>query len=201
MFKMISRTLILTGFLFMSALVFAQSECNESNYRDFIYTPGVHNCDLRGGDFKGADCREANFAGADLRETNFEGADCRGADFTGARLIRAWLKEGNFSEANFSVANFFSAYCRGANFSKAIFSKTIFTNADCREANFNMAVFRDVTKFEGAFFNNKTTMVGAIMNYEFREYVQSKGAILDFTFYDRIRKGLRDFSDPFFEVF
>ena len=127
------------------AVANTQSECNASNYRDFIDRHGVHKCNLRR---------------TMLYEADFRGANCIGADFTGAILTRA-----NFAGAN----------CRDADFSGVVY--------------YESAIFRE------------TILIDAIMSYELREYARSQGALVDFTFYDRIRKGLRDFSDPFFEVF
>ena len=56
--------------------------CNKSNYEDFIFTPGVHNCDLR----------EVDFSGKDLSQTNLSWANIEGANFSGVNLNLANLE-------------------------------------------------------------------------------------------------------------
>ena len=75
--------------------------CNKGNFRDFIYTPGTHNCDLREVDFSGKDVSGGNFAGANLEGAVFVNSDCRNAVFTGAILTGA-----DFSGADCAYANF-----------------------------------------------------------------------------------------------
>ena len=55
---------------------------------------------LRGGNFTGADCREANFESAILTDANFFGADLRGANLKGAVLIDATLDSADLRGAN-----------------------------------------------------------------------------------------------------
>ena len=150
MFKAISKTLILTGFLFVSALAFSQSECNADNYMDFIYTEGTHNCDLR----------EADLRQKDLSEANFKGADCRGADF--------WLSR--LSEADFTGAN-----CAGANFDRTIVHGTIFKDTNLQDAEmrwlYDVDFFSDY--FDGAIFTG-TKIDGRRQGLD---YAISQGAI------------------------
>ena len=123
MTKIISRLVVLAGFLLAfsgchlihksqaasedskspsnRAVANTQSECNADNYMDFIYTPGVHNCDLREVDFSEKDLSGANFREAILSGANFKEANCSEADFTWAILRRA-----DFSDADCSYATF-----------------------------------------------------------------------------------------------
>ena len=55
---------------------------------------------LRGGNFTGADCREASFESAILTDANFFGADLRGANLKGAVLIDATLDSADLRGAN-----------------------------------------------------------------------------------------------------
>ena len=131
--KIISRGAVLAGFLLAfsgchlihksqaasedskgpsnRAVANIQSECNADNYLDFIYTPGVHNCDLR----------EVDFREKDLSGANFKGADCREADFRGAILIGA-----DFSDADCSYAKFQNVEAfRNSKWSYTILIRTI----------------------------------------------------------------------------
>ena len=56
--------------------------CNETNYRDYIFTLQDEECDLQGANLQGANLYRANLyranlQGADLQRANLEGADLR----------------------------------------------------------------------------------------------------------------------------
>ena len=51
--------------------------CNASNYGDFIFMPGIHNCDLRWADLRGA-----NLEATSLWETDLSGANLIGAQMS-----------------------------------------------------------------------------------------------------------------------
>ena len=131
MFKTISKTLILTGFLFMSALAFANHECDHTNFRDYMASGSIQGCNLSflnfgdfdmsnknwGGvnfqrsrfynvDMSFSDFRSANFQNAYMHSVNLQGADLRGADLRGADLTLA----------NVTGALFFGAIVTGVNF-------------------------------------------------------------------------------------
>ena len=162
--------------------------CNKGNYMDFILKDGIHNCNLRGGDFRarnfrvganfeGANCRDADFQGAHVLSATFKSSDCREANFKGAHVQSANFKSSDCRETDFSGAHvqrssfagancidadFSGAYCVGADFSGASLICANFEGADCRGAN-----------FQGARIAN------AIMSDELREYAKSQGAILE----------------------
>ena len=69
----------------------AEVQCTIENYQDFIDRQGVHKCDLRvanlrGADLIGANLQEADLFGVDLRGANLEGADLIGANLQGAKV-------------------------------------------------------------------------------------------------------------------
>ena len=64
-------------FLSLGFLSYGQNEsettCNIDNYRDYIYTPGLHQCDLSEADLiLDETLHQANFSGANLVEANFQ---------------------------------------------------------------------------------------------------------------------------------
>jgi len=106
------KTILIT---MLMSVVFAQSDCNKSNWQEYYNSDGkdMSECDLRDANLRDADLRDADLRDADLRD-----ADLRDADLTGA----------NFSRANFSRANFSRADLRGANLSYAILTDVISTD-------------------------------------------------------------------------
>ena len=136
------------------AVANTQSECNADNYMDFIYTPGVHNCDLRGIDFSEKDVSGWNFAGAFLSGADFTEADCSGA---------------NFFRANLTGTNFQGAKCSEADFDRSILTETNFKEADLQDTQMRW-VLMVRTDFRGAnlkgaiFF--RTSFMYAIYNPE-----------------------------------
>ena len=76
--------------------IFAQSDCNESNWQEYYNSQGrdMSDCQLQGAMLRGA-----RLMGADLT-----GADLTGANFTQARLMGADLIGANFTGANFTGA-------------------------------------------------------------------------------------------------
>ena len=110
------KLIITLLFLSLGALSYGQnaSTCNIYNYKDYIDTPGSHQCYLRGASLWGANLTEANLRGADLRGANLFRAKLRSADLRGANLYKAKLR---------------SADLRGANLFRANLSDANFTNA------------------------------------------------------------------------
>ena len=76
--------------------IFAQSDCNESNWQEYYNSQGrdMSDCQLQGAMLRGA-----RLMGADLT-----GADLTGANFTQSRLMGADLIGANFTGANFTGA-------------------------------------------------------------------------------------------------
>ena len=78
--------------MLMSA-VFAQSDCNKSNWQEYYNSDGkdMSECDLRDANLRdanleSADLTGAKLSGAYLERANFSRTDLRGADLTGAFL-------------------------------------------------------------------------------------------------------------------
>jgi uncharacterized protein YjbI with pentapeptide repeats len=74
--------------------IFAQSDCNESNWQECYNSQGrdMSDCQLQGAMLRGARLMGADLTGADLTGANFTqarlmGADLTGADLTGAKLV------------------------------------------------------------------------------------------------------------------
>ena len=106
--------------MLMSA-VFAQSDCNESNWREYYASDGrnMSECDLRGADLRGAVLRGAVLTEADLRGATATGANLSGANLSGATLEDADLREAYFRGADLNRALMMSAYLNGADLTEA----------------------------------------------------------------------------------
>ena len=73
--------------MLMSA-VFAQSDCNKSNWQEYYNSDGkdMSECDLRDANLRDADLRDADLTGANFSRANFSRADLRGANLSYAIL-------------------------------------------------------------------------------------------------------------------
>ena len=95
--------------VFMPFMAFGQpgasQVCDKENYQEFIYKFGIHNCDLSGTNFVGADLFRTNLSGANLTNADLGEADLFGVDFTGANLSEANLVGADILEADFTGAN------------------------------------------------------------------------------------------------
>ena len=76
--------------------IFAQSDCNESNWQECYNS-------------QGSDMSDCQLQGAMLRGTRLMGADLTGADLTGANFTQARLMGADLIGANFTGANFTGA--------------------------------------------------------------------------------------------
>ena len=186
MSKIISKTLILTGFLFMSALVFSKTEndlhnlndelyerdliekrlssdCDESNYQDYIYTRGRHYCflvdaDLSELDLSGANLYGADMQGANLNKTNLTEADVRFVNFEEADLSETIFTEANgmfsvFSHSNATEADFTDTDLDYSDWSFANVTDTIFDGAVLFDAIYDEKDLRYYGKTKGAWFD------------------------------------------------
>jgi uncharacterized protein YjbI with pentapeptide repeats len=77
----------------LMSVVFAQSDCNKSNWQEYYNSDGkdMSECDLRDANLRdanleSADLTGAKLSGAYLERANFSRTDLRGADLTGAFL-------------------------------------------------------------------------------------------------------------------
>ena len=77
----------------MSA-VFAQSDCNGDNWRDYYNSDGkdMSDCDLRGANLSGRTFEGANLTGGRLTHTTLTGANLSGANLKYANLTDAILE-------------------------------------------------------------------------------------------------------------
>ena len=82
--------------MLMSA-VFAQSDCNKSNWQEYYNSDGK--------DMSECDLRDANLREANLRDANLESAD-----LTGAKLSGAYLERANFSRTDLRGADLTGAF-------------------------------------------------------------------------------------------
>ena len=76
--------------------IFAQSDCNESNWQEYYNS-------------QGRDMSDCQLQGAMLRGARLMGADLTGADLTGANITQARLMGADLIGANFTGANFTGA--------------------------------------------------------------------------------------------
>jgi len=141
--KLSMKTPLLFIFLSLSPFVIAQDQCNINNYKDFIYKPGVHRCDLRG-----ADLREVDLTGAYLSYSDLSGADLTGAKLDNAKFFRANLEKAKLIRTTAVRADFRESKSQG----------TVFTNSELRHTNFDQADLRDAhlinTNVHGSKFTN-----------------------------------------------
>ena len=91
--------------------IFAQSDCNESNWQEYYNSQGrdMSDCQLQGAMLRGARLMGADLTGADLTGANITqarlmGADLTGADLTGANFTQARLMGADLIGANFTGA-------------------------------------------------------------------------------------------------
>ena len=99
----------------MSA-VFAQSDCNENNWRDYYNSDGkdMSDCDLIGANLSGRTLEGANLTRATLEGvTTVSGAYLIDADLTDANLTNADLTRANLKYANLSYVNLTDAILDG----------------------------------------------------------------------------------------
>jgi uncharacterized protein YjbI with pentapeptide repeats len=86
----------------------------------------LHERDLQGHDFSGADLRQANFVGASLRYCRFWKARLDGAHMNSADLSRADLRDATLDDTDLTQANLTKAILVGANFADTNLGGTIF---------------------------------------------------------------------------
>ena len=112
--------------MLMSA-VFAQSDCNKDNWREYYNSEGrdMTDCDLEGAFLDGANLEGANLEGANLENVRLEGANLYGANLYGAILTFAILEGAILEGANLE----------GADLKPASLSKVILTGANLSGAN------------------------------------------------------------------
>jgi uncharacterized protein YjbI with pentapeptide repeats len=116
--------------------------------------PNLHEADLNGIHFSGADLHKADLSGsylgkATLVATNLYRANLNGAHLFGTDLRRANLNEAHLCNADLRKADLSGAYLRRANFTDADLSGTILNKAILRKANLtgaivNLTIFGDV---------------------------------------------------------
>ena len=111
--------------MLMSA-VFAQSDCNENNWKDYYYSDSkdMSDCDLRGANLTGrmltgANLTRANLTGANLTRVNLVRANLTGANLTGANLTRISLTGSDLTGANLTGADLTAKLAGGANLTGA----------------------------------------------------------------------------------
>ena len=102
--------------MLMSA-VFAQSDCNENNWRVYYNSDGkdMSDCDLRWANLSSENLTDANLTGA-----NLAGAYLKGAYLTGANLSGANLEEANLTGATLTRANLTDATLLDVNLTDVI---------------------------------------------------------------------------------
>ena len=122
--------------MLMSA-VFAQSDCNENNWRDYYNSDGkdMSDCDLRGAHLSGRTFAGANLTGANLTGANLKYANIGEATFEGANLTDAILEE----DATLLGANLTNAYLTNADLSSANLRRANLSGANLRRANLTNA--------------------------------------------------------------
>jgi hypothetical protein len=124
--------------MLMSA-VFAQSDCNESNWEDYYNSDGkdMSDCDLRDANLTGVKLIGANLTGAKLANADLKGAQLWGADLTGADLERADLTNADLERADLRGADLTDASLRGADLTDATLGGADLRGADLTGAQLN----------------------------------------------------------------
>ena len=124
--------------MLMSA-VFAQSDCNESNWEDYYNSDGkdMSDCDLRDANLTGVKLIGANLTGAKLANADLKGAQLWGADLTSADLERADLTNADLERANLTGADLTDASLRGADLTDATLGGADLRGADLTGAQLN----------------------------------------------------------------
>jgi uncharacterized protein YjbI with pentapeptide repeats len=119
--------------MLMSA-VFAQSDCNESNWEDYYNSDGkdMSDCDLRDANLTGVKLIGANLTGAKLANADLKGAQLWGADLTGADLERADLTNADLERADLRGADLRDAQFRDADLRGADLTGADLERADLR---------------------------------------------------------------------
>ena len=147
--------------MLMSA-VFAQSDCNESNWEDYYNSDGkdMSDCDLAKADLTGADLRgadlegailvgailtDASLRGAALTQATLGGADLTGADLTDADLERADLRRMKLIDADLTDANLTGADLERADLTNADLERADLRGADLTDASLRGADLTDAT--------------------------------------------------------
>jgi uncharacterized protein YjbI with pentapeptide repeats len=112
--------------MLMSA-VFAQSDCNESNWQEYYNSDGkdMSECDLRG----------ANLIRANLKDANLKGANLSDALLGSTLLIDANLTDANLTDALLNGAFLTGAFLNGALLNGALLSFANLTGANLTGAN------------------------------------------------------------------
>ncbi len=130
------KLIITLLFLSLGAFSYGQNEatCNIDNYKDYIYTPGDHQCDLEGAFLFRMNLSYANLQGADLQRVNLYRANLQWANLSGAYLYRANLQRANLQGADLQRVNLYRADLQGANLQGADLQ-----GANLRSANFTNA--------------------------------------------------------------
>ena len=180
--------------MLMSA-VFAQSDCNRDNWRDYYNSDGkdMSDCDLRwsnlsGRTLEGANLTGANLARAHLGRATVEGANLTGAKLTGARLTRTTLTGANLTGATLEgVTTGSGAYLIDANLEGANLEGANLTNADLTRANLTYAKL--------AFANLTDAILNGVQSGNISEYPQS---LPDGWSLDDGTLGNRELSDEIF---
>ena len=82
--------------------VFAQSDCNKDNWREYYNSEGrdMTDCDLEGAFLDGADLTDADLSGAILEGANLYWVQFQGAYLTGANLTSADLTDAFLADAD-----------------------------------------------------------------------------------------------------
>ena len=128
--------------ILMSA-VFAQSDCNESNWGEYYASDGrnMSECDLRGANIRGANLNLANLKEADIDGANLRGATLRSANLRYATLRSTFLEGADLTEADLEGAVLANATPSSANLTNANLEGVTLT----KTYNFNSANLEGVT--------------------------------------------------------
>ena len=161
----------------MSA-VFAQSDCNRDNWRDYYNSDGkdMSDCDLTGANLsgrtlEGAYLINANLTNADLGRATVEGANLTNANLTGARLTGANLTDANLTDANLTgVTTGSGAYFINANLTNADLIDANLTNANLTGANLKYANLTGTTLWDA---NLTDAILDGVQSGNISEYPQS----------------------------
>ena len=178
--------------MLMSA-VFAQSDCNRDNWRDYYNSDGkdMSDCDLRwanlssenltdanltGANLAGAYLKNAYLTGANLSDANLKGATLlitklTGATLTGANLTNANLESANLESANLESANLTNANLTGANLKYANLTGTTLWDANLTDAILDGVQSGNISEYPQSLPDGWSLVDGTLGNRELSDEI------------------------------
>lgn len=127
----------------------------------------MRNCKAHYLDLTVADLTSSKLVACDLSYTYGVGLTLKYADLEEVKLVKADLRNSNFSSAVTTKCNFQGTDLRGADFSEGDFSDADFRGADLRGTKFARANLKDAL-FDNCKMDERTDFRGATIPYSLR---------------------------------